>query len=67
MVINDNKLDEYIAIHKKEFGTDISKQDAYEQGMKLITMLKVIYKPIPSDEWMHSHTKETHQIPVGLE
>lgn len=46
-MISDKRITEYQAMYKKRFGKEISKEMAYEQGIKLITLMKHIYKPIP--------------------
>ena len=41
---------EYQEIYKKEFGTEISYAEALEQGTKLLSLMRVIYRPIPTGE-----------------
>jgi hypothetical protein len=42
MMISDEQLDTFIAMYKKKFGEDISRQDAYEEASKLTQMVKVV-------------------------
>lgn len=51
MIISEEKITEYQKIYKKLYGKDISRQDAYEQGMKLVQMMKVIYHPMTEEEY----------------
>lgn len=44
-MLTDKEITKYQKIYKKRFGKEISKKDALEQGMKLITLIKTIYKP----------------------
>ena len=44
-MLTDKQIADYQQIYKKKFGKDISKKDALEQGIKLITLIKAIYKP----------------------
>lgn len=40
-------IEEYKAIYKKEFGEDSTDTEAEEQGMNLLRLFQIIYKPIP--------------------
>lgn len=42
---------EYQEIYKKEFGQEISYDDAREQGTKLLRLFGLIYRPIPKS-WL---------------
>lgn len=46
-MLTNQDIQNFQAIYKKNFGKEISKEEAYEQGIKLITLMKNIYKPIP--------------------
>jgi len=50
MFLDDKSIAEYQAIYKTEFGEEINKAEAVEQGERLINLFKVIYKPIPKEE-----------------
>ena len=45
MRINDKQLEEFQKLYKENFGEDISKQEALEKGLKLVNLIKLIYKP----------------------
>lgn len=49
-------IDEYKAIYKKHFGKDISDSEAEEQGMRLLRIFQIIYKPIPKS-WLKAKDK----------
>ena len=42
---------EYQEIYKKEYGEDISFEDAQRQGIKLLTLYQAVYQPIKK-EWI---------------
>jgi hypothetical protein len=44
MNISDEKLDEFIELHKKEFGITLSKSEAEEQAKALISLIRIVYK-----------------------
>lgn len=48
--ISDKMLKEYKALYKKKFGEDLSDQDALEQATKLITLVDIVYRPIPKED-----------------
>lgn len=51
MVLSDDNIRQFQAIHKELFGKEISKQDAYEQGIKLLRLLSIVYKPMTKMEF----------------
>lgn len=46
MVISDAQLEAFIQLYKSHYGVAISKEAAYEQGVKLLVMLEYIYQPV---------------------
>lgn len=45
-MLSKDAIEEFKAIYKKEFGEDISDEEALEKGTELINLFKVIYRPI---------------------
>jgi len=41
-MLSENDIKKFQEIYKKEFGKEISKQGALEQGIKLITLMKIV-------------------------
>lgn len=50
-MLTNKEITDYQAIYKKIYGKDISKQEALEQGIKLIRLMKIIYKPMTQAEF----------------
>ena len=50
-MISSEQLKEFKKIYKKEFGEDISDEDALESATKLIEMVKLIYRPIKKSDY----------------
>jgi hypothetical protein len=48
-MLSDKAIEKYRRIYKKEYGKEISTEEAREQGENLVRLFKVIYKPIPKD------------------
>ena len=38
-------------IYREEFGTDISSEEAAEQGRKLLTLMSLAYQPMTQSEY----------------
>ena len=47
MELTEKEIAEFQRIYEKEFGVKISKQDAIEQGTKLLVLMKAVYRPVP--------------------
>ena len=52
MDLSDAQIREFQEIYKEHFGTEISKEEAYKNGLKLLQLIKVLYAP----------TKETDEL-----
>lgn len=49
-VLSRKAVEEYQMIYKKTFGEEISYDQALEQGIRLLRLMKMIYSPIKK-EW----------------
>jgi hypothetical protein len=49
-MLTDEQIRKYQDIYKKRFGKEISKEEALEQGIKLVRLMEIIYKPITKKE-----------------
>ena len=50
-MITDQELKEFKGLYKKEFGKDISDEEALESATSLINLMRVIYKPIKKSDF----------------
>jgi len=50
-MISKEHLDKFKEIYKKKTGKDISDQDALESAIKLITLVKAVYRPMTKDDY----------------
>ncbi|OJW84514.1 MAG: hypothetical protein BGO69_11005 [Bacteroidetes bacterium 46-16] len=66
MVIPDEQLEQFRGLYKARYGTEISKELAYEQGMKLICLLKRIYKPMTKEAFETITQKRMKILPAVL-
>lgn len=47
----DTDIKKFQALYKEHFGKDISREDAYESGAKLLRLMTIIYKPMTEQEF----------------
>lgn len=45
MELSDEKIREFQEIYKEHFGTEISKEEAHRDGLKLLRLIKILYAP----------------------
>ena len=60
-MISKEHLEKFKEIYKKEFGKEISDEDALEQGTKLLRLVELIYKPMTVKEYgaLQKHREQT--------
>lgn len=51
-MLSDEQITKFQALYKNRFGKEISREDAFEQGAKLIRLVELIYKPMTEKEWL---------------
>jgi len=49
MGLSKKAIKEFKEIYREEFGETISDEAAEEKGQRLLSLFKIIYKPIPED------------------
>ena len=50
-MLSDEQIIKFQALYKKHFGKEISREEAYEQGAKLIRLVELVYKPMTEEEY----------------
>ena len=50
-MLTDKQIEEFQALYKKNFGTDISREEVLESAIRLINLIKVVYKPMTKEEY----------------
>ena len=45
MNLSDEKVIEFQNLYREHFGEEISKKDATEQGIKLLQLISILYRP----------------------
>jgi len=51
MVLDNEQITKYQTLYKNRYGREISREEAYEQGAKLIRLIELIYKPMTEAEY----------------
>lgn len=46
MILTEDQINSYIALHKKEFNEDIDRAEALRSATALINMVRLVYKPM---------------------
>jgi hypothetical protein len=50
-MLTEKQIKKFQSLYKKRFGKEINKQDAYDQGLKLVRLLEIVYKPLTNEEY----------------
>lgn len=61
MILSDTDIMKFQALYKSELGIAISREDAYERGVKLLGLMSAVYKPMSEKEYeqIERHRKDT--------
>ncbi len=51
MVLSDKNISGFQNLYKEEFREDISEEEAYAEAVKLIELVRAIYKPITKEDY----------------
>ena len=46
MILSDENITRFQTIYKNKFGIDISREDAYEKGVRLLRLVSLTYRPM---------------------
>jgi hypothetical protein len=61
MVLTEDDIMKFQALYRSKFGVDLDKKEAYEQGIKLISLLSNAYRMLTFEEYelIKKHESET--------
>lgn len=61
MALSDEDIRKFQALYKSAFGIEISREDAYESGIKLLRLMSLVYKPMTAQEFasIQEHRRNT--------
>ena len=50
-MLSHEQITKFQVLYKNHFGKEISREEAYEQGVKLIRLVELVYKPMTEAEY----------------
>ena len=50
-MLSHEQITQFQTLYKNRFGKEISREEAYKQGAKLIRLVELIYKPMTEVEY----------------
>ncbi len=64
-MLSDEQVTKFQALYKRQFGREITKDEALEKGIKLVRMMQLIYKPMTQEEYekVQKRRRETGELP----
>ncbi len=63
-MLSDEQITKFQTLYKNRFGRNISREEAYEKGAKLIRLVELIYKRMTETEYqkLQERRRETGDI-----
>ncbi len=64
IMLSHEQITKFQMLYKNRFGKEISREEAYEQGVKLIRLVELIYKPMTEAEYqqLQERRRETGDL-----
>jgi hypothetical protein len=63
-MLSNEQITNFQTLYKNRFGREISREEAYEQGVKLMRLVELIYTPMTETEYQQ--LQERRQETDGL-
>ncbi len=64
MVLSEEDIAKFQALYLREFGEEITKEAAYEQGIKLLNLVSSVYKSMTQDEHDLIQSRRKESLPA---
>ena len=63
-MLSNKQIAKFQTLYKKRFSKEISREEAYEKGVKLIRLIELIYKPMTETEYqqLQKRRRETKDL-----
>lgn len=63
-MVSEKELEKFKTIYKNRFGVELSNSDALEKAIKLLSLMKLIYRPMTEQEYkiLENRRKEHNNI-----
>jgi len=56
MVLTDQEIAQFQILYKSRFNREISRAEALEKGMKLVNLIRLIYRPMTETDYSYPKT-----------
>jgi hypothetical protein len=62
-MLSEEQITKFQTLYRNRFGKEISREEAYEKGTKLIRLVELIYKPMTKNDYkrLQKRRKETEK------
>ncbi len=62
-MLSEEQITKFQILYRNRFGKEISREEAYEKGSKLIRLVELIYKPMTKNDYkrLQKRRKETEK------
>ena len=57
-MLSDEQIKKYQTLYKSRFGREISREEAYEEGAKLVRLIELVYRPMTEEEFRSLQTRQ---------
>lgn len=63
-MLSGEQITKFQTLYRARFGRDISREEAYEQGVKLVRLVELIYQPMTETEYqrLQERRRETGDL-----
>lgn len=63
-MLSNEQITKFQMLYKNRFGKEISREEAYEQGAKLLRLVEIVYKPMTENEYqkLQERRRETGDL-----
>lgn len=51
-MFTNEQIEKFQTIYKNRFGIEISREEAFEKGVQLVRLVKLIYKPMTKQDYL---------------
>lgn len=60
-MLSEQSITKFQELYRGRFGKEISREEAYEKGIKLVRMIELVYRPMTAAEYekLQERRKET--------
>lgn len=61
-MLSEERIIKFQALYKKNFGQELTREEAYEKGAKMLRIVQLTYKPITEKEYRDWQTRRNKKL-----